>query len=249
MDPVFGRLKLGTSLLAMADLALPRECCVCGRTLLLHERHICTTCLSKLPETHFFLLEHNPMADKFNAAIASGCDVYEPYSRAAALFFYNSSSNYRKIPQLLKYGRNFSEGKYFASMLGGRLAQSPIFADVDTVIPVPLHWARRLSRGYNQAEVIARAVAAALPGAEIRTDILRRSRSTRTQTRLSVEEKKSNVEGAFRAKDKAAAAKHILLVDDVFTTGSTLSECHRALRAVYPYPDVRISVATLSSVK
>ena len=172
-------------------------------------------------------------------------DLYEPYQRATALLHYWHDSGYANIPQALKYGRNIEAGRYFGAMLGKRLRNSPLFADIDLVVPVPLHWMRHLRRGYNQAEILARAIARELsvPAAP---RLLRRIRRTRTQTRKSLEEKSLNVSGAFEVRrNRIPPAHHILLVDDVFTTGSTLTECHNALRKVFG-PDVRISLATLS---
>ena len=159
-------------------------------------------------------------------------------------------------------------------LLGQRLAAAPQFTDVDLVIPVPLHWTRRWSRGYNQAEILARAIckamsipggtssglpgmtSSAIPGQprnrpEVRTDLLVRARRTRTQTRLSVEEKARNVASAFRVPEPSgakalASARHILLVDDTFTTGATLYACYAALR---PHTSARISIATLAVVE
>ncbi len=238
-------------LTALGDLMMPRGCIVCGRPLALREKHICIECLADLPRTYFSNMPHNQLADRFNSLIQRDLDAtggFEEYSRATSLFFYRSQNGYRLITQRLKYHSDYAAGRYFASMLGREMTQSPVYSDVDTVIPVPLHWTRRWSRGHNQAEIIAKILADCL-GARMRTDILFRTRRTRTQTRLSVEGKAHNVEDAFQAKRPKAAPtpSHILLVDDVFTTGATLRSCQKALRTLFP-PPVRISVATLACV-
>ena len=256
---------------AAADMILPRVCVVCGRRLLLQEKHICLECAADMPFTRFETMSHNPMADRFNEVIqrhlvadgvSSGVpQSYERYAYASALFLYKEDSGYKKIPYQVKYHANLAIGKHFGHMLGRRLADSQLFTDVDMVIPVPLHRLRQWKRGYNQAEIIAEEVAAAL-GVSLRTDILVRRRRTQTQTQLSVEEKVANVTGAFEVSENAKCIygviphndtnrctwpKHVLLFDDVFTTGSTLGECFWTLRSVFP-PSVRISVATLAFV-
>lgn len=253
MDPRLTGLDLKTSLSAIADMVLPRVCVVCGRPLLLQEKHICLCCLADMPETCFAAQSHNPMADRFNSAISlfSGLvreDVrYEPYAYAAALFYYSSDNGYANITRALKYRRDFGAGKFFAAMLGERLSGSARFSDVDAVVPVPLHWTRRWKRGYNQAEVIAVQVARRL-GCACMPGLLRRVHRTRTQTRLSGEDKRRNVAGAFAvSRHPRSIPRHILLVDDVFTSGSTLAACHAALREVFG-PQTRISAATLGFV-
>lgn len=234
---------------AAADIVLPRTCIACGRRLLVEERHLCLFCMADLPLTHFWQLTHNPMADRFNAVIQEHIPDYAPhelYAYAAALFFYHSEAGYRQIPYRLKYHGDIPAGRHFSRLLGERLAEAEHFRDVDLVIPVPLHWTRKWKRGYNQAEVIASEISMSLH-VRMECGILRRVRRTQTQTVLSVEEKARNVSGAFEAFQVDGDVRHILLVDDVFTTGSTLMACFTALRSVFP-PSVRISVATLGYV-
>ena len=236
---------------AAADMILPRTCLVCGERLLRHEQIICLHCLADLPLTHFWEHGYNPMADRFNEVIQRGLvdgGQYERYAYAAALFFYSHEAQYRHILYNIKYEGRTDAGKKFGRMLGAKLASSDAFKDVDCVIPVPLHWIRRWKRGYNQAEVIAREVALALE-VPLRCDILQRRRRTKTQTKLNVTGKSANVAGAFcvRQENCGSGIRHILLIDDLFTTGSTLHACFTALRSTFP-PSVRISVATLGFV-
>ena len=132
--------------------------------------------------------------------------------------------------------------------LADEMIASGFYSDIDAVVPVPLHWTRRWSRGYNQAEVIGKVIASAL-GVPLRADILKRLRRTRTQTKLSIEGKTANVRGAFgvRKGSDINGLSHILLVDDVFTTGATLHSCLLALREEKSFP-IKISVATLACV-
>lgn len=263
----------GRGMKAVADLILPRVCVVCGERLLLREHHICLHCLADMPLTRYWERKHNPMADKFNAVIQVGleqtwgkAEAREHYAYAAALFFFSHNAPYRHIPYSIKYEGRTDIGRYFGQMLGRRLGSSEFFKDVDCVMPVPLHWIRRWRRGYNQAEVIAREVAEAL-GAPLDCKTLVRRRRTRTQTKLDVKGKAANVSGAFKARSPQTSGisrgtskvikddtpsdklkvRHILLIDDVFTTGATLHACLVALRTVFP-PSVRISVATLAFV-
>ncbi len=251
---------------AAGDVVLPRVCIVCGRRLHLDEEHICLGCLLDMPLTRFWERGHNPMADKFNGKIQDRPEIeYERYSYAAALFMYHSEAGYRQIPYQIKYQGNTGAGEYFGRMLGRKLAEQEgaagreggeLWTDVDMVIPVPLHWTREWKRGYNQAEAIAGALAGEMD-VPMRNDILIRSRRTKTQINLDIEDKAKNVSGAFAVNWEAVAGqqkplrgnatnplRHILLVDDVFTTGSTLAACFSTLRMAFP-PSVRISAITL----
>ena len=233
----------------LADVVMPRTCLVCGKNLGAQEQHLCIWCESDLPLTYYWEQAHNPMANEFNAVLERLRPDQEPldYAYAAALLFYHHENPYKRIPQELKYKRNLRAGRFFSARLGRFLASSAPFSDVDTVIPVPLHWLRKWRRGYNQAEVIASELAQAL-GATLRTDVIRRARRTRSQTALSAEERLHNVSGVFSLKLLPSSARHILLVDDTFTTGATLASCLMLLRRALG-PSVRISIATLAVVE
>ena len=170
MDKRLTNITLRELLRSLGDLLMPRVCAVCGRQLLAQERHLCLVCEAGLPLTHFEGLRHNPMADAFNSRIEAPA-----YERAAALFYYRGE--YQKITQGLKYGRNFGLGRWAARELGSRLAASGLWRDVNIVCPVPLHWTRRWTRGYNQASIIARQVALALRQTSPGSSDLRHSES------------------------------------------------------------------------
>ena len=242
----------------IADLLMPRTCLACGAELGPEEEHLCEACLKDLPQTRYWKLRENPMAESFNSLVQRnmGENVqYQPYGYAAALYFYKGG--YREISKALKYRRNFAAGRYFARMLGTTLAGSQYFRDVDLVVPIPLHWTRRWQRGYNQAAVIAREVAACL-GCPCDKRLLKRARHTRTQTHLNLEGRAQNVAGAFRVRrspngsgmpgNTDGCSRHILLIDDVFTTGATAAACETAIHQVLP-AKTRVSIATLACVE
>lgn len=217
--------------------------------------------MSDMPYTYFWESVFNPMSERFNALIQKrltlkaqeGNARREPFANAAALFFYVPGDGYDKITQRVKYHGDLGAGKFFASMLGDRLFESPQFGDVDVVVPVPLHWRRKLERGYNQAEVIGKSVSKKL-GAVVDGRLLTRRKYTKAQTHLPTEQKFDNMAFAFCVDRQRLAClverrvRHFLIVDDVFTTGATLSSCYYSLRdalACLGDEGVKISVATI----
>lgn len=247
----------------IAEILLPRFCAVCGQKLSKEEQHICSKCMEEMPLTYFWTLRHHDMSTTLNDRIQQLRDkdsvsYYEPYADAAALYFYKKG--YKDISKAVKYHAELELGRYAASKLGEYLAQSNIYKDVDLVVPIPLHWMRRFKRGYNQAEVIASALARELD-APVDCRLLKRCRRTRSQARISLEERSVNVSGVFEADMQELAMtmeklrpQHILIVDDVFTTGATLSEAQQTLRralvasGIKEATKIRISVATLACV-
>ena len=182
--------RLFDFIVALGDLFMPRACLACGRRLGMRERHLCLSCAADVPYTRFWMAAHNPLADRFNAVLERhrGTEPMD-YAYAAALIYYKGA--YRSIPRALKYQGDLAAGRHYGALLGRRLAAAPHFADIDLVIPVPLHWTRLRARGYNQAEILARALVDAfrsapstvIPGLtrnlpEVRTDLLVRARRT-----------------------------------------------------------------------
>ena len=228
-----------SSFRGLRDLFFPRRCVVCGRLLDENEEDLCPDCFTGLPLTYQWDLVQNAAFER----LAQRFDV----EAAAALLYFGSESDYRKILYAIKYGGRRRLGYRMGFVLGEKLAGSPAFRACQAVVPVPLHPLRRWKRGYNQAEVIGRGVAAATK-VPLETKLLHRNRYTQTQTRLHGEAKTKNVDGAFRLDpERAARLRHdgvrdLLLIDDVLTTGSTLSACAAPLQAA----GFRIYCATLA---
>lgn len=184
------------------------------------------------------------MADRLNEKLTEG-----PYAYATSLFHY--IGDYAGISKSLKFHRNFESGKYFARLLADSIRQSEHLSDIDMVTCVPLHWTRRISRGYNQAEIIARVVAESI-GVSY-AGLLLRSKRTNRQARIGgeneVQSRADNVKDAFRTthniERKIKGKRHILVIDDVFTSGATLSECVKTLKKG-ANEQLRVSVAAIA---
>ena len=238
-----GRINhsLSLSVQGLRDLFFPRKCVVCGCFLEMEERDVCGACMEELPLTYQWDIVQNAAFER----LARRFEL----QGAAALLFYASESNYRNILYSIKYGGRRQLAVRMGVLLGRHLAQSRLFKGCQAVVPVPLHPLRRWKRGYNQAALIAGGVAQAM-GLPVEAKLLRRRRYTKTQTKLHGSAKAKNVQGAFqldmaRARElQAAGIRHILLVDDTLTTGSTLAACATPLLSA----GFQISCATLAFV-
>lgn len=219
-------------------LLFPRCCVVCGRPLAKGEECICTLCNIKLPRTNFHLQKDNPIERRFWGLI--------PLERATSFFFYEKGSDFRSILHRLKYGGQKEIGAIMGRHMAAELLSSGFFQGMDVIIPIPLHKKKQQIRGYNQSEWIARGIAA-VTGIPIDTESILRRKNTETQTQKSIFERRENVEGIFELQhSEPLIGKHVLIVDDVLTTGSTTVACASCLVDV---EGIRISILTLAAVE
>lgn len=217
------------------NLLYPDLCVVCGENLLRNEQHICISCLSSIPKTNYHLIAENSIEKRFWGKV--------PVHRATAFFFFQKGSSFQKLLHALKYKGNREVGEKMGKYAAVDLLESADFRSVDVIIPVPLHPSKYKKRGYNQSEWIGRGLAEIL-GIPQDTVSLRRIRENTTQTRKSVFERYENTEGIFECvAPENLSGKHILLVDDVLTTGSTLEAC---ITALLTCEHVKVSVFTLA---
>lgn len=220
----------------------PRRCGVCGGFLDTEERYVCAECLKDMPLTYFWSWRGNPAEQILWAR------TY--LEGVVSLFYYSRDNDYKELLHAVKYGGNVATGRWLGRILGEKMREAA-YPMPDVIVPVPLHWRRQWKRGYNQAEVIARGISEGLSGdIPVLTDILRRVRYSTSQTRMSVGSKWENVSGSFVLIDNRTAAerlsgRHVLLVDDVLTTGATAEACWDALRVI---PDIRVSYASIAFV-
>ena len=168
-----------------------------------------------------------------------------PIARASAFLWYVEGSPWRKVIHNFKYSGHWRVAYDLGRWYGVCLREGGLFSDVDVVVPVPLHWRRRLGRGYNQSEYLARAIAREL-GVECDVNSVLRCRYNSSQVKHSAAERWDNVENIFRVrKAKSLQGKHILLVDDVFTTGATIMSL--GLEILSKVEGVKLSVAVLAT--
>lgn len=162
---------------------------------------------------------------------------------ATSMLTFHHGNTVQKVVHAMKFHHNSDLCLLMGRQLGMELLHSARFDDVDLLMPVPLHWRRRLQRGYNQSELLCRGIAEVMPR-EVNTKSLVRHRHTSQQSLTSAADRESNVEGAFRVRHpEQLEGHHILLVDDVLTTGATLVSCCDALEQI---KGIHISIATLS---
>lgn len=221
------------------DFVSPRLCVICGRRLLPSQPLLCSHCMLHLPVTDYYLSPlDNPMARLFWGLF--------PIERASALFFYEPKASTRELIYDLKYRGFPMIGEEMGALIARHYQPAGFFEGVDAIIPVPLTRRRRWQRGYNQSEMLARGIRE-VTGLPILTDVLKRTSFKGSQTKKNQWERRENVDGVFRlVRPDDIRGKHILLIDDIITTGATIVACADELCKA---GDVKISVLSLGLTK
>lgn len=228
-------------LTSVIDLLFPRKCPICGRRLKLENGTICMDCLSTLPHTRYHSWPGNPLEQRFYGIV--------PIERAASYFHYTPQSHAHKIIHELKYYGNALMGVEMGRCMAThcQIGDADFFEGIDLIVAVPLSAKRTRQRGYNQSAMIAKGISEAT-GIPLGNDSLVRTVDNPSQTRLKDNMQRwENVKGIFAVNHQEAhriEGRHILLVDDVSTTGATLSACATTIKEAVP--NCRISIATLA---
>ena len=214
-------------------LLFPHVCSGCGSDLLSEESMLCMRCVDAMPETNFDIHPNNPIEKRFWGRLQ--------VIAATAQYYFTKESLMQELIHQFKYKSNKDLGLQLGRMMGESLKRSNRF-NVDALIPLPLFPAKEKKRGYNQATILCNGMAEYI-NVPVLNDVIIRPQFTETQTKKGRVERWLNMEGKFILKDQSVISnKHILLVDDVVTTGATLEACGTELLKA---ENVRLSLATL----
>ncbi|MDX1760906.1 MAG: phosphoribosyltransferase family protein [Christiangramia sp.] len=217
------------------DLLYPRLCHICEAEMLKNEQVICTSCLHDLPVTNYHLDNENPVKKVFFGRVK--------IEKATSLLHFRKKAGVQHLIHDLKYRGHREIGTYLGKWLGEELAAIPEYQDIDFVVPVPLHKSRLKERGYNQVEDFGKEISLKL-NAKYTDDLLLKVSSTQTQSLKDRLSRWGKLEDTLVIQNiEKAKNKHILIVDDLVTTGSTLEACAHKL---FEIPGIKLSVATMA---
>jgi ComF family protein len=217
------------------SLIFPDLCQACGRNLFHQEHTICTKCLYNLPYTDFHLQQDNPVAKQFWGRVS--------LHSATAYLYFAKGGRVQQLMHQLKYKNRPDVGHFIGLQAGRQLLNTDLFSSVDLVVPVPLHKMKKRMRGYNQSAYFASGLSEGMSIAS-NGDNLIRQKFTTTQTSRSRFSRYENMQDVFLVKHpEIFKGKHILLVDDIITTGATLESCSHVLLNI---PEVKVSIAAIA---
>lgn len=222
-------------LTTLKNLFFPPYCMACTNSLAGGEIEMCTRCRHQIPETHFHTHNDPAVQKVFYGRL--------PLQQATALFYFEKKGPVQKLMHQLKYKGKEKLSAFIGHWLGGQLAPLDSYKDIDVVVPVPIHPKKKRTRGYNQVTGFGRTLAAHLESS-YREDVLLKSKNTKTQVFKGRFTRSDEVYGAFYLNaSNELEGKHILLVDDILTTGATLEACGIELLKI---PNVTLSIATMA---
>lgn len=220
----------------IVSLFYPRLCAACGDALQQNEECICLNCMLHLPETQFHKEHFNPLRHVFDGRV--------PVEEVTTLMSYKKANNVQKILHHLKYSGEKEIGKKLGEYFGGQLITEERYRSIQYIVPIPLHPKKQRKRGYNQSEWIAMGLSKGM-GIPYLTDVLARTHYTDTQTRKGRFARWQNVKEVFEVQHpEKVSHTHVLVCDDVLTTGATTEA---AIHKLLTVEGVRVSVATLAA--
>ena len=228
-------LRKWRPLIDLVQLFFPKLCAVCGNHLLRNEEVLCSKCEYHIPRTYFYKKKANAVEQVFWGRI--------PVENACSFFYFEKGGKYQSLIHQLKYRGRKDIGIYMGWLFGFDLLKSDSYAEVDFIIPVPLHPKKERQRGYNQSLMIAKGLSESL-GKPLEDKVLIRTLHSSSQTKKSRYERWENVQHIFDLQNFSTLEHmHVLLVDDVLTTGATLEACIQALLRV---KNIRVLMATFA---
>jgi len=217
------------------SLIYPARCEACGNGLFGHEQFLCNYCRLNLPKSNYHQHSNNALEHLLAGRV--------PAKNTLALYLFEKSGGVQKLLHAIKYQQQKELGEYLGKLYARDLSAHKCLHDVGVIVPIPLHRKKLKLRGYNQSEWFAKGLSSGL-GKQLDASLLERSVETSTQTKKKKYERWENVENIFTLKNKQALAnRHVLLVDDVITTGATIEAAWQALKDV---EGVQISVAGIA---
>lgn len=217
------------------SLIYPRRCEACETILFGHESFVCNYCQLNLPKSNYHLRLDSELSRVFDGRV--------PLTNAMSYYLYEKSGKVQNLLQAIKYQGQKELASHIGSLYGNELAQTGFSDKIDFIVPIPLHKNKLRARGYNQSEWFANGLSKQL-SKPVEIKFLERKQDTSTQTKKNKYERWENVEGIFNCPyPDELKYKHILLVDDVITTGATIEAAHHAFKSI---EGVSLSVASIA---
>jgi len=228
-------MKIKTLLANFISLIYPELCVICGEPLIENEKFFCFACYLKLPRTNYHLIPVNQAIERLAGKIS--------LEKASSYFYYSKGGIAQKLVAEIKYRGNSNLGEWIGAYIAKDMISSEFFQGIDYLVPVPLHRSKEKKRGFNQAEKIAEGIAQ-VTKIPLEINNVFREKANTSQTRKGVFDRWKNTLNLFNLKNpELFKEKHILLIDDVLTTGSTMEALAQSLMKSQ---GVKISILTLA---